>query len=186
MPKRAAPSRKPRSSILTAFGLRSSWRRRPRPPQNEEPRDRRLGFWLLTALTWFEFPGHTWLQQDTQIYAPVLEHLRDPAVLRRDILVASPQVSFTLYDEIARGLRAITGLGFREILEGLQIATRALGIWGVYLMAAALGLSAPASMLVAGIISLGATIGGPAVLSFEIRAGPPRPSPYRCSFWRWA
>ena len=26
------------------------------------------GILALTALTWFEFPGHTWLQQDTQIY----------------------------------------------------------------------------------------------------------------------
>jgi hypothetical protein len=130
------------------------------------------GILLLNALTWFEFPGHTWLQQDTQIYAPILEHLRDPAVLRRDILVASPQVSFTLYDEIARGLRAVSGLGFREVLEGQQVVTRALGIWGLYLMATALGLSAPASLLVAGIISLGATIGGPAVLSFEIEPDP--------------
>jgi hypothetical protein len=130
------------------------------------------GILALTALTWFEFPGHTWLQQDTQIYAPILEHLRDPAVLRRDILVERPHVSFTLYDETARGTARITGLGFREVLEGEQIVTRALGIWGLYLMAAALGLSAPASLLVAGIVSLGATIGGPAVLSFEIEPDP--------------
>jgi len=130
------------------------------------------GIVLLTALTWFEFPGHTWLVQDTQIYAPILEHLRDPSVLRRDMLVDSPQVSFTLYDEIARGLRGATGSGFREVLEGQQAVTRALGIWGLYLMATALGLSASASLLVAGIISLGATIGGPAVLSFEIEPDP--------------
>ena len=130
------------------------------------------GILALTALTWFEFPGHTWLQQDTQIYVPILEHLRDPAVLRRDMLVARPHVSFTMYDETARGLARITGLGFREVLEGEQIATRALGIWGLYLMAAALGLSAPASLLVAGAISLGATIAGPAVLSFEIEPDP--------------
>jgi hypothetical protein len=127
---------------------------------------------LLTALTWFEFPGHTWLQQDTQIYVPILEHLRDPAILRRDMLVESPQVSFTLYDEIARGLCTVTGLGFREVLEGQQFLTRALGIWGLYLMATALGLSAPASLLAAGILSLGASIGGPAVLSFEIEPDP--------------
>jgi hypothetical protein len=130
------------------------------------------GILALTALTWFEFPGHTWLQQDTQIYVPILEHLRDPAVLRRDMLVESPQVSFTLYDETARGLARVTGLGFREVLEGEQVITRALGIWGLYLMAAALGLSAPASLLVAGIVSLGATIAGPAVLSFEIEPDP--------------
>jgi hypothetical protein len=140
------------------------------------------GILALTALTWFEFPGHTWLQQDTQIYVPILEHLRDPAVLRRDMLVERPHVSFTMYDEAARGLARVTGLGFREVLEGEQISTRALGIWGLYLMAAALGLSAPASLLVAGILSLGATIAGPAVLSFEIEPDP-RGSPCRCCFW---
>src|SRR5580692_7674778 len=122
------------------------------------------GVLILTALTWFEFPGHTWLQQDTQIYVPILEHLRHPAVLSRDILVARPHVSFTLYDEVARSLARVTGLGFREVLEGVQFVTRALGIWGVYLMATALGLSAPASLLVTGAISLGASIAGPAVL----------------------
>jgi hypothetical protein len=130
------------------------------------------GIVLLTALTWWEFPGHTWLAQDTQIYVPILEHLSDPAVLRRDILVERPHVSFTVYDEMARGLRRVTDLDFREVLEGLQFVTRGLGIWGLYLMAGALGLSAPASLLVAGIISLGATIGGPAVLSFELEADP--------------
>ena len=119
-----------------------------------------------------QFPGHTWLQQDTQIYVPILEHLRDPRCLRRDMLVERPHVSFTLYDETARALARVTGLGFREVLEGEQIATRALGIWGLYLIAAALGLSAPASLLVAGIVSLGATIAGPAVLSFEIEPDP--------------
>src|ERR1700722_7025305 len=103
------------------------------------------GIGLITALTWFGFPGHTWLQQDTQIYVPILEHLRDPTVLRKDPLVASPHVSYTLYDESARALRAMTGLGFREVLEGEQLITRALGIWGLYLMASALGLPASAS-----------------------------------------
>jgi hypothetical protein len=130
------------------------------------------GILAIAALTWVQFPGHTWLQQDTQIYVPILEHLRDPAVLSRDILAAHPHVSFTLYDEVARGLARVTGLGFREVLEGQQIVTRALGIWGLYLMAAALGLSAPASLLVAGIVSLGASIAGPAVLSFELEPDP--------------
>ncbi len=130
------------------------------------------GIVVLTALTWFAFPGHTWLQQDTQIYLPILEHLRDPSVLRRDILVERPHVSFTLYDETARGLARVTGLGFREVLEGGQLVTRALGIWGLYLMAASLGLSAPASLLVAGAISLGASINGPAVLSLELEPDP--------------
>src|SRR5436853_6224537 len=94
----------------------------------------------LALLTFFQFPGHTWLQQDTQIYAPILEHLRDPSVLRNEILVQQPHVAYTLYDEIALGLRRMTGLGFEPLLEAQQIATRALGFWGLILLAEALGL----------------------------------------------
>ena len=49
----------------------------------------------FALLTFFQFPGHTWLQQDTQIYAPILEHLRDPAVLRDRVkkVVSQPDVA---------------------------------------------------------------------------------------------
>lgn len=126
----------------------------------------------LTLLTWFQFPGHTWLQQDSQIYVPILEHLWDPAALRQDILVQRPHVSFTLFDESALALRKVTGLGFREVLSFGQLVTRALGIWGFYLMALAVGLPAAPALLVTGILSLGATIVGPTVLSFEYEPDP--------------
>ena len=95
----------------------------------------------LALLTFFQFPGHTYLQQDSQIYVPILENLRDPSVLRNDILTQHPHVAFTLYDETALLLRKVTGLRFHEILAAQQLVTRALGIWGLYLMAAALGFS---------------------------------------------
>ena len=82
----------------------------------------------LALLTFFQFPGHTWLQQDSQIYVPILEHLRDPAVLRNDVLVQHPHVAFTLYDETALALSAVRGAGFRKVLAAEQIATRALGM----------------------------------------------------------
>jgi uncharacterized protein DUF6798 len=126
----------------------------------------------LALLTFFQFPGHTWLQQDSQIYVPILEHLRDHAVLRNDILVQHPHVAFTLYDETALALRAVTGAGFREVLAAQQIVTRALGIWGILLMAEALGLTFAPSLLVAAICSLGALISGPAVLTFEYEPTP--------------
>ena len=71
----------------------------------------------LTLVSFFQFPGHTWLQQDTQIYVAIMEHERDPRVLANDILVAESHVAFTLYDEIALAARKVTGLGFREVLE---------------------------------------------------------------------
>src|ERR1035438_8666940 len=86
----------------------------------------------LSLLTYFQFPGHTWLQQDSQIYAPILEHLRDPSVLRNEILAERAHVAYTLYDEIARALRAATNLDFRDVLACEQIVTRAFGIWGLY------------------------------------------------------
>jgi hypothetical protein len=121
----------------------------------------------LTVISFFEFPGHTWLQQDSQIYVPILEHLRDPAVLRNDPLVERPHVSFTLYDEAALLLRALTGRSFHEGLALQQVATRGAGIWGLYLMATAAGLSAWPAMLAAAIVSLGSVIVGPSVLLFE-------------------
>src|SRR5579872_6987813 len=126
----------------------------------------------LALLTFFQFPGHTWLQQDTQIYVPVLENEHDPSVLRNDILVQHPNVAYTLYDEAALALRAVTPLDFRQVLALQQIATRALGIWGLWLMATALGLSSGGAWLVAMIVSLGATIAGPSVLTFEYEPTP--------------
>jgi hypothetical protein len=131
-----------------------------------------LAIAALALLTFFQFPGHTWLQQDTQIYAPVLEHQRDPSVLRNDILVKQSLTAYTLYDEAALALRGLTGLGFREVLAFEQLLARALGIWGLCLMAEALGLSMGPALLVAAICSLGATIAGPAVLSIEYEPTP--------------
>jgi len=126
----------------------------------------------LSLLTFFQLPGHTYLQQDSQIYVPILEHLRDPSVLRNDILAQQPHVAFTVYDEAARFLRVVSGLGFREVLTLQQIVTRALGIWGLYLMATALGLSIGPAVLVAAICSLGARILGPEVLTWEYEPTP--------------
>jgi hypothetical protein len=126
----------------------------------------------LALLTFFRFPGHTWLQQDTQIYAPILEHLRDPSLLRNDPLAQHPHVAFTLYDEAARVLRGVTGFGFREVLQAQQVATRALGIWGLLLLAESFGLSFWPALAAAATCSLGALIAGPSVLTFEYEPTP--------------
>jgi hypothetical protein len=126
----------------------------------------------LALLTYFQFPGHTWLQQDSQIYAAILEHQRDPLTLRNDILAQHPHVAFTLYDEAAQLLRSLSGQSLHGVLAFQQIVTRALGIWGLYLMAASLGFSAIPAITVAAICSLGAVIAGPAVLTFEYEPTP--------------
>jgi hypothetical protein len=133
----------------------------------------------LALLTFFQFPRHTWLEQDTQIYVPILEHLRDASVLRNDQLAAHPHVRFTLYDETALLLRAV-GLDFRIALELGQVLTRALGIWGLFLCGTAIlrrpggsgGGPAAGAFLVAAICSLGVQITGPQVLTMEYEPTP--------------
>ena len=126
----------------------------------------------ITLLNFFQFPGHTWLQSDTQIYMPILERLWDPSAMQKDLIAGHPHVAFTLYDETAVTLRKITGLDFRQVLQSEQFVFRGLGIWGVYLIATALGLSELTALIVAAVFSLGATIMGPAVLVFEYEPVP--------------
>src|SRR5437667_10091430 len=90
---------------------------------------------VFALLSFFQFPGHTWLQSDTQIYIPIMEHMWDASALNQDLIVQHPHVLFTLYDEIAIGLRKITRLDFRHVLQAEQFALRVLAIWGVYLIA---------------------------------------------------
>ena len=126
----------------------------------------------MTLLNFFQFPGHTWLQQDSQIYTPILEHLRDPALLQRDIVARHPHVAFTLYDEVAIALSRVTGFDFQYVLQAQQFLFRALGIWGAYLIATALGLSDALALLAASVFALDAFIIGPSVLVFEYEPTP--------------
>jgi uncharacterized membrane protein len=126
----------------------------------------------LTLLSYFQFPGHTYLQQDTQIYVPILEHLWDFSVLSRDLLVQRPHVAFTLYDELTLALRWLTGSGFHGILATLQIITRGLGLWGIYLIALKLLGDRAHALLVTAVCGLGASIDGPAVLVIEYEPSP--------------
>src|SRR5262245_2239011 len=126
----------------------------------------------LALFSYFVIPGHTWLQQDSQIYVPILEHERDSSVLRNDILVQRSHVAYTLYDEAAVMLRAATGLGFHEVLAAQQIVTRALGIWGLMMLAESLGLAWWKAAVAAALCSLGARIVGPEVLTTEYEPTP--------------
>jgi hypothetical protein len=127
---------------------------------------------VLTALTYFVFPGHTYLQQDTQIYVPMLEKLEHPALFARELLTSRPHLAWTVYDEVAVGLRKLTRLGFRPILVFQQILFRAFGIWGVFLIGTSLGFTRRLSMFIAALFSLGAMIIGPQVLTIEYEPVP--------------
>lgn len=127
---------------------------------------------LLTLLTFFQFPGYTYLTGDSQIYVPIMEHEWNPRILSRDLIATHSHLAFTAYDEIAIGLRWLTGGNFREILISQQFIGRAVGLLGVYLVASGLGLSPRMSVLAAAIFALGATVEGPSVLTEEYEPVP--------------
>ena len=55
-------------------------------------------------------------------------------------MAVRPHVSFTLFDEIALGLRRITQASFEHILLVQQFVYRAAGIAGLYLIVSAAGV----------------------------------------------
>lgn len=127
---------------------------------------------LLAALTYFVFPGHTYLQQDTQIYVPMLQKLENPALFERDLLVSRPHMTWTVYDEATRFIHRVTAADFSRALTGQQLVFRALGILGVFLIGTSLGFTRRLSLFAAAIFSLGATIAGPAILTVEYEPVP--------------
>jgi hypothetical protein len=153
---------------------------KPETGVNSEPPDQArlkrlvlVSSWIVLAiLSFFQFPGHTILQSDTQIYIPMLERLWDPSTFSRDIMAVRPHVTFTLYDEAALALRAISGAGFEQVLMAQQFCYRLVGIAALYFIASAAGLGLWYSLFVTAVVSLGATISGPAVLTVEYEPVP--------------
>src|SRR5271165_2071818 len=131
-----------------------------------------LGILVFTWLGLQVFPGHTYLQSDTQIYLPILERLDEPGYLSRDLVAIRPHVSYTIYDEVALSLHRTLRLDFEEVLVGQQILFRMLGFLGVYLFAAAAGLSRLEAFLVSALLHLGGALLGPAVLVVEYEPVP--------------
>ncbi len=127
---------------------------------------------VLALYTFFVFPGHTYLTQDTQIYVPILENLWDGTVLTQDLLVSRSHVAFTLYDEYAVAMRWLTHLNFGFVLQGTQLLCRALGMFGVYLIALPILKNRLTSLAVSAVCGMGAEVWGPAVLVVEYEPSP--------------
>ena len=118
------------------------------------------------------FPGRTWLQADTQIYIPMFERLWDPTLYANELIASRPHLAWTIYDDTALLARSLTHASFERILLVEQFLFRALAILGVYLIGRRFAESHAIALLMAAIVSLGATILGPSVLSFEYEPVP--------------
>jgi hypothetical protein len=117
-------------------------------------------FWgsvaLLTGLGYFVFPGHTYLQADTQIYVPMMERIYNPVLFSADPMVTRPHLALTAFDEIAIALRNYLGLDFEHGLKLQQLVFRACAAAGLLLIAMHLGLPPAGSFFVASAVILNA------------------------------
>jgi hypothetical protein len=130
------------------------------------------GIVLLALLSYFQFPGHTFLQSDTQIYAPMFERLRDPELLAQDPMVVRAHTAYTLYDESVYWLDRLTGAGPEAVLGLLHVAARVALLGGIYMLALALGLPGAYALACAGVYGLGGAVNGPSVLLVEYEPVP--------------
>ncbi len=148
----------------------------PQPPSSPEPRSLSaptfLGLLLFALLSYFQFPGHIWLESDTQIYLPMLERFRDPSLFERDPMVIRAHTAFTLYDELALALDRLTGWGFEGALGLAHVVVRLALLAGIFLITRAMGLSEALALACAGVYALGGRVLGPAVLLVEYEPVP--------------
>lgn len=129
----------------------------------------------IVSVTWLGFdvfPGHTYLQSETQVYVPMLERLDAPGYLSRDLIATHPHLTYTIYDEVALFVRAVTGLSFETVLIGQQVLYRGAGVLGIFLLAQAIGLDNLLAFLVAALLNLGAALTGPEVRLVEYEPVP--------------
>lgn len=109
---------------------------------------------LLSALGYFAFPGHSYLQADTQIYVPMMERIYNPALFTNDPMVTHPHLALTAYDEIAVFLRNYAGLNFENGLKFQQMVFRVCAAAGLLLIALRLGLALPGAFFATGAVIL--------------------------------
>lgn len=119
---------------------------------------RSAGFWVsvaaLTALGYFVFPGHTYLQTDTQIYVPMMERIYNPVLFTEDPMISRPHLALTAYDEIAIGLRNYAGLDFEHGLKLQHFLFRGCAVTGLLLITLRLGLGMPGAFLAVALVIL--------------------------------
>jgi hypothetical protein len=118
----------------------------------------------LLAVTWFEFqvyPGHSYLQGDTQLLVPMLERLDTPGFLSRDLVAANPVFTFTIYDEFTQFLHAQGHLSFEQALLRQQIVFRFAGILGVFLLARSLKTAPFASVALSATVNAATQLTAP-------------------------
>lgn len=110
----------------------------------------------LVAAAWFEFqvyPGHSYLEGETQLLVPMLERLDTPGFLSRDLVASNPTFAYTIYDEITQAIHSAGRLNFETALLRQQILFRFAALLGVFLLARALRVAPFAAVVLSGAVN---------------------------------
>src|SRR4051812_5520448 len=87
---------------------------------------------LVVAYVEFEvYPGHSYLQGESQIYLPILERLDSPGFLSRDLVATHPIVTYTIYDELSLFLHKAARCSLQHSLEIQQFSCRLAATFGL-------------------------------------------------------
>lgn len=119
-----------------------------------------LGLALVTFLEFCYFPGHSYLQGESQTFVPMLERLDAPGFLSRDLVAISPHLTYTIYDEVTLFLHRLTKQSFESVLLAQLLLSRAAALLGIFLLMFSTGLSAVYAGLLSAVINLGAALPG--------------------------
>lgn len=119
-----------------------------------------LGLASVTYLEFCYFPGHSYLEGESQIFVPVLERLDAPGFLSRDLLAVSPHLTYTLYDEITLFLHRFTRQSLESVLLAQLLLSRAAALSGIFLLILSTGFSAGYALFLSALINLGAALPG--------------------------
>lgn len=119
-----------------------------------------LGLALILYLEFRCFPGHSYLQGESQIFVPMLERLDAPGFLSRDPVAVSPHLTYTIYDEATLFLHRITGQSFEFVLLAQLFASRAAALLGIFQLVLSTRLNAGYSVLLAAFVNLGIVLPG--------------------------
>jgi len=117
----------------------------------------------IFGAAWLEFtvfPGHSYLEGNTQILLPLVERADAPGLLSRDLVATSGSLALTAYDEATLLLHQAGRLPLRKALEGQQFAFRVAALFGLFMLARATGLDYLFAFIIAALIELGATVAG--------------------------
>src|SRR3982751_1066878 len=119
-----------------------------------------LGLVFITYLEFCYFPGHSYLQGDTQVFVPMLERLDAPGFLSRDPVAVSPHLTYTIYDEATLFLHRLTKHSFEVVLLAQLLLRHAAALLGIFLLILSTGLNAVYALPLSALINIGAALPG--------------------------